>query len=118
MKIFEKGLFFEKIADKILKQKGLLIVGTRIKSKTGEIDILAKNNDKTFYIVEVKHRKNIDNAAYSISHTQCKRSITTFFEFMNKNKLEYSNLYYITILFDNKKYKIINVDFSFFVDFV
>lgn len=109
VKIFEKGLLFESLGCAVLKSRKLKIVGTRIKSRVGEIDILARLND-SFYITEVKFRKNLDSAAYCVSKKQFNRSLATFFDFVNKNDICFEKYFYIVILFSVNKYKIIHVD--------
>lgn len=109
MKAFQKGVYFEQKAIEILLQKGLSILGQRIKSRAGEIDILASQN-QSLYIVEVKHRRTLDDAAYSVSQAQFDRSITTLYHFLEQNKFFFDNIYYIAFLFSDTQYKIINID--------
>lgn len=109
MKSFQKGLYFEQKAKEILIEKGLSILGQRIKSRIGEIDLLAKK-DLNLYIVEVKHRKTLEKAAYSVSQAQFYRSLNTLYEFLNKHPIIFENIYYIAILFSSTQYKILNID--------
>lgn len=109
MKSFQKGLYFEQKAKEILIEKGLDILGQRIKSRVGEIDILAQKG-LNLYIVEVKHRTTLEEASYSVSEAQFSRSLKTLYEFLDKNPVSFENVYYIAILFSSTQYKIINID--------
>lgn len=115
MNNFDKGIFYENLACDLLRSKNLDVIGTRIKSTFGEIDVLARFN-QNFYITEIKFRKNLENAAFSISKKQFQRSIATFFVYTSQQKLTFEKYFYIAILFSANKYKIVNVD-SFEVDF-
>lgn len=109
MNNFEKGIFYENLAKKIIISKKMEIIGERVKSKYGEIDILAKFK-KDYYIVEIKYRKLLETALYSISKKQKTRTLETFFDYMNKNNLKIEQYFYIAIIFDEKKYKIVNIE--------
>jgi len=52
------GNYGESVAVDLLIQKGYLILDRNFKSKFGEIDIIAKNND-TIVFIEVKVRRSI-----------------------------------------------------------
>lgn len=108
MQNFEKGIQAEKKAIEILKKRGFEIIGHRIKSSFGEIDILAKF-DQSFYIVEVKYRKNLDIASYAINKQQLNRSLKTFFTYMEKVSLNYEQIYFLGFIINGKEYKIINI---------
>lgn len=52
------GIWGEKIAEKMLKEKGYRILGRRVRiGKKDELDIVARNSD-TLVFVEVKTRRN------------------------------------------------------------
>ncbi len=69
---YEKGLLGENCAKKLLLSKGFEIIGERLKTPYGEIDILAKQNND-IVAIEVKLRKNLDNSLECISDLQKKR---------------------------------------------
>lgn len=105
---FDKGLNFEQKAMEILKKKGLTIIGHRIHSRFGEIDILAQyKND--YYLIEVKFRADLINASYALNKKQLKRSLDTFYFYAQKENLKYQQIYFLAIIMENKKYKIINI---------
>lgn len=62
---YEKGLLNEKKALDFLEQKGFKLIKNRAKTPYGEIDLLMQD-DQTIVAIEVKYRKNIEDAAYSI----------------------------------------------------
>ncbi len=70
------GLWAEKFAELILRVKGYRILGQRIKTPSGEIDILAAK-DKTLVIVEVKKRGDDFSAASAIAPAQQARLIAS-----------------------------------------
>ncbi len=74
---YRKGLLAEKIANVFLFFKGYSLISTRENHKTrkkgtGEIDLVLKK-DKTIIFCEVKYRKTINEALYSVSKNQQKR---------------------------------------------
>lgn len=69
---WRKGLLAEYLALIFLKLKGYKILGRRLKTPVGEIDILCQKN-KTLIVVEVKYRSTIEAAAHSISRRQMER---------------------------------------------
>jgi putative endonuclease len=69
---FEKGISSEFSAEKKLRVLGYKILGRRVRTKYGEIDILAqKEND--LVAVEVKQRKTLDYARSCLSRRQMSR---------------------------------------------
>ena len=67
-----KGHTAEWIATLYLRLKGYQILESRFKTPVGEIDILAKSG-KMLIAVEVKNRKSLEDAAYSVTPFQKRR---------------------------------------------
>ena len=67
-----KGINAESRAEEILLNLGYQILGRRVKTKYGEIDILVLK-DNTVVAVEVKHRKTLDIARECITIRQMRR---------------------------------------------
>ncbi len=74
---YEKGISAESCAEKELKLKGYEVLGKRVRTKYGEIDILARKG-KDLVAVEVKQRKTLDAARECISLRQQKRILNAF----------------------------------------
>lgn len=70
----QSGLLAEWRARLYLRLKGYRIMGKRLHTPVGEIDILAKKG-KTWIIAEVKYRKDRETALHAISDQQQKRLI-------------------------------------------
>ncbi|MDR1390944.1 MAG: YraN family protein [Holosporales bacterium] len=66
---YEKGVFAELCAEKELKTREYEILDKRVKTKYGEIDILAKKED-CLVAIEVKQRRTLDLARSCISTKQ------------------------------------------------
>ena len=64
-----RGRRAEAICVLLLRLKGYRIVARRLRSRVGEIDILASRG-KTLVAIEVKARDTIDAAAFSVSAQQ------------------------------------------------
>ena len=69
---YKKGMWAENFTKMYLRLKGYKIVEHRYKTPAGEIDILARKGIN-FIVVEVKYRKNMDTAFYSITDRQKQR---------------------------------------------
>ena len=69
---YVRGLHAEARALKYLESLGMTCITKRFKTPYGEIDLLMKD-EETIVAVEVKYRKTLDEAAYSIRLTQQKR---------------------------------------------
>ncbi len=67
-----QGIHAEARALKYLENLSMLCISKRFKTPYGEIDLLMKD-DETIVAVEVKYRKTLDQAAYSIRPNQQKR---------------------------------------------
>ena len=71
---YQKGLLAEWRARMHLRLKGYRILGKRLRTPVGEIDILARKKN-TWVIVEVKYRKHKDTALEALSPEQQSRLI-------------------------------------------
>lgn len=84
----EKGKFFQQIAEEYLKRKKYKIIDRNFLWKKGEIDIIAKKDDKIIFI-EVRGKENEDIRGYeTVDLKKQKRIIETA-----KFYLESKNLY-------------------------
>ena len=66
------GLYAEAFCRLILRLKGYRILATRLRTKVGEIDILAERG-RTLAIVEVKARPSLAAAHDSVTNAQWRR---------------------------------------------
>ncbi|MDQ8732197.1 YraN family protein [Bradyrhizobium sp. LHD-71] len=73
---FQSGLSAESRCAAWLIAKGYRIVARRFRSRTGEIDIIARRRGIIAFI-EVKARATLDDAAYAITPYQQQRIIAT-----------------------------------------
>lgn len=71
-KAHDRGLAAERIASWLLRAKFYRIVGERVKTRAGEVDILARKG-KTLIVVEVKARQTLEGAANAVSPKQWTR---------------------------------------------
>jgi putative endonuclease len=69
---YAKGRNAEDRAAKMLERKGYQILSRRYRSPAGEIDLVAARNTHLAFI-EVKARRNLDDAALSITPNQQRR---------------------------------------------
>lgn len=69
---YDRGLWAENLATLYLISKGYKILERRYKTKSGEIDLIAKTKD-TFVFVEVKSRKTKEQALESLTPRMCQR---------------------------------------------
>jgi putative endonuclease len=74
---YEKGISAELCAEKELISRGYEIVGKRVKTKYGEIDILAQKGENVV-AVEVKQRKTLGGARSCLSLKQQRRIANAF----------------------------------------
>ena len=74
---FKKGIDAENIASQYLMSLGYVVIGSRIKTKYGEIDILCSIHD-TLIAVEVKYRARENNLHECISWRQRTRITNAF----------------------------------------
>ena len=87
---YEKGISAESCAEKELKSKEYEILGRRIRTKYGEIDILAKKS-QDIVAVEVKQRKTLDNARACISIRQQRRILNALLHIMSERNELFEN---------------------------
>ncbi len=71
-KAHDRGLAAERWARWLLRAKLYQIVGQRVKTRAGEVDIVARKG-KTIVIVEVKARASLGDAAEAVSSKQWAR---------------------------------------------
>lgn len=69
---YNRGLWAERLARWLLRAKLYRIVGERVKTRGGEVDILARKG-KTLIIVEVKARQTPEGAADAVTPKQWAR---------------------------------------------
>lgn len=68
-KAHERGLASEAAAELVLRLDGWDILGRRVRTRSGEIDIVAEKNG-LFAFLEVKARPTLADAAYALSPKQ------------------------------------------------
>lgn len=66
------GIDAERRSRDFLLQKGCCILATRCRTPYGEIDLIAASSERLIF-VEVKRRRTLDEAAFSLSLAQQKR---------------------------------------------
>ncbi|TNE37847.1 MAG: YraN family protein [Alphaproteobacteria bacterium] len=71
-KAYRGGLWAETLAAWVLRLKGFRILERRYKCPSGEIDLIARRRHLLVF-VEVKHRANLNDAAFAIHETQMRR---------------------------------------------
>lgn len=71
---YDKGLKAEDRAAKMLAGRGYEILSRRYRSPAGEIDLVAAKGDQLAF-VEVKARRTLDEAAWSVTPRQQKRIV-------------------------------------------
>lgn len=69
---YKKGVNAESLVADMMTRKGYKIISRRYKSEAGEIDIVAAKAERLSFI-EVKARRSIEEAAWSITPRQQKR---------------------------------------------
>ena len=72
LKAYQKGHDAERDAAAVLKGRGYTILSRRFRSPAGEIDLVASNGPHLAF-VEVKARRNRDDAAWSVTPRQQRR---------------------------------------------
>jgi putative endonuclease len=73
-KAYRQGLFAETLAAFLFRLKGYKIIAQRYRSPVGEIDLVALKN-KRLVFVEVKRRKALDDAAWTVPAKQKRRIV-------------------------------------------
>lgn len=69
---WRSGYWAETLAAWYLRLQGYQILGQRVKTPHGEIDLIAKRH-KVLVFIEVKFRPTLKDAAYSLGNSQKKR---------------------------------------------
>jgi putative endonuclease len=87
---YERGLWAERLARWLLRAKFYRIVGERVKTRAGEIDIVARRGN-TLVIVEVKARRSLEEAAQAVSPQQWGRLLRAA-EILLAREVEGTNL--------------------------
>lgn len=87
---YEKGLAAESQAADFLESEGYEILSRRVRTKHGEIDIIAKRG-LDVVAVEVKHRKSMSNALQCISSKQKSRISNSFLSIVSKRNEIFEN---------------------------
>ena len=73
-KAYRRGVFAETLAALLFRLKGYRIVAQRYRSPVGEIDLVALK-DRRLVFVEVKRRKALDEAAWTVPAKQKRRIV-------------------------------------------
>lgn len=82
------GAYYEEIAARYLKKKGLSVVDRNFRHRQGEIDLIMQHHESLVF-VEVRYRKksNFGTAEESITHKKQQNIISTANYFLMKKKL-------------------------------
>jgi putative endonuclease len=97
-KSYKLGLFAESVATFYLRVLFYSVISRRYKSDVGEVDIIARRG-KSLIFVEVKARKNKDDAYAAFTLHQQKRIVRTAQLFIAKNpKYNENNIRFDLIL--------------------
>ncbi|MDR2667126.1 MAG: YraN family protein [Holosporales bacterium] len=100
MSAYEKGISSELCAENELKTKGYEILGKRVRTQYGEVDILAKKGNDVV-AVEVKQRKSLSAARACISIKQQKRIFNALLFIMSNRDELFANYRVDVICFDS-----------------
>ncbi len=104
---YEKGIKAEQKVLFFLKKNEYEIIGTRIKNKQGEIDILGFKNN-AYYIFEVKKRKQFIKE--SINKKQIQRCLNAFYEYCQQKNIEYEQIYIKAALVSDNEVNFYNAE--------
>ena len=96
---YEKGLSAERIASKILISKGYEILGQRVRTRYGEIDILAKK-ENDIVAIEVKQRRTLVEAKCCLSSKQQRRILDALSSIASERNRPFENYRADVICFD------------------
>jgi putative endonuclease len=99
MPTYEKGISAESCASKRLEADGYKIIGRRVRTKYGEIDILAKRGND-LVAVEVKQRKSLDSARACIAQRQRRRISNAMLAVISERDELFENYRVDVICFD------------------
>lgn len=105
----EKGNIGEQLAVRFLKTQGYRILSQNFKTKTGEIDIIAKDK-KSIVFIEVKLRDSLSFGypSEAVNRTKISHLQKTALTYLAQNKLQDTPYRFeiVSILKEGKKYKI------------
>ena len=87
---YEKGISAERIVAKKLENEGYEILGQRIRTGYGEIDLLIKKGND-IVAIEVKQRKTLSEAKCCISFRQQKRIVNALLFIASQRKKPFEN---------------------------
>ena len=95
---YTAGLRAEFFARWLLRLKGYSIIEQRYKTPVGELDIVARRG-KRIAFVEVKFRKDLSEAAFSITSQQRQRIVNAAKSWLQRNaRVSYDTLSFDVIL--------------------
>ena len=87
---YEKGISAESKAVELLESEGYIVLGRRIRTKYGELDIVAKRGFDVV-AVEVKQRKNMADSLECISAKQKSRISNAFLSIISQRNEVFEN---------------------------
>ncbi|MBQ7524762.1 MAG: YraN family protein [Alphaproteobacteria bacterium] len=96
---YEKGISSELCAERLLSSKGYQIIGRRVKTKYGEIDLLIKKGNDVV-AVEVKQRKRLGDARTCISLRQRHRILNALLFVASERDKPFENYRIDVVCFD------------------
>ena len=106
------GNWGEKKAEKFLKKKGLKLLARNFSYKTGEIDLIMVDSDRSIVFVEVRTRAKEDfvNTEETVNFTKRKKIKKTARIFLAENQIEDRPFRFdvVTVIANNSKYPVIN----------
>lgn len=82
-----KGMEAESRVVQDYLDRGYSLLHKRFKTKQGEVDVIVENDDCVVF-VEVKMRKTLDNAAFSLAPRQLQRILATAEIWASENECE------------------------------
>ncbi|URA10747.1 YraN family protein [Thermospira aquatica] len=87
------GKWAEEEAVRYLKSQGVEILAQNYRTKTGEIDIIAREN-QTLLLIEVKSRKasQLSWIEYAVSPTKIKRILKTAEKYIEENTVSFQEM--------------------------
>jgi putative endonuclease len=90
----ELGQLGEKLAKRFLEEREYEIICQNFKSKQGEIDIIAKDKNKTMVFVEVKTRTSLEfgNPAEAVNKSKIEHILKTARYYLYSNKIKETSM--------------------------
>ena len=106
----ELGQLGEKLAKRFLKERDYQIICQNFRTKQGEIDIIAKDNDNTIVFVEVKTRTSLEygNPSEAVDRTKIEHMLKTAKYFLYTTKIKNTNIRFdvIEVFIYKGRYKV------------